>query len=214
MEQQFWQTRWETGKIAFHEGVPNEFLVSHLDALALEGEAHVFVPLCGMASDLDWLLERGHRVTGIEFNHGAIEAVFKRLSMTPEIVSSSVLTRFSHGRLTLWHGDFFLLSEGQVGSVDAVYDRAALVALPDDLRSRYAKRLPELTRRAPQLLISYAYDQNQTDGPPFSIPQQEINQLYGKTFSIRLLESADITGPLADRCVGKEQVWLLEAKTD
>lgn len=107
MEEQFWQDRWQTRKIAFHEARPNQFLVNHFDVLCLGREAHVFVPLCGKTNDLDWLLDRGHRVTGVEFNRRAIEDVFQRLSLTPSIEQVSGLTRYSVGKLTLWNGDFF-----------------------------------------------------------------------------------------------------------
>ncbi|MEM9332012.1 MAG: thiopurine S-methyltransferase [Pseudomonadota bacterium] len=212
MEEQFWQTRWNTGKIAFHEGAPNKFLITHFDVLEIDQGAHVFVPLCGKTSDLDWLYERGYRVTGIEFNRDAIEEVFERMSLIPDVEQKSGLTRFSSGRLTIWHGDFFLLPRGDVGTIDAVYDRAALVALPEDIRKEYAKYLVELTRNAPQLLISYSYDQSQTEGPPFSVPENTIRQLYGSNFNIERLESADIKGPLAARCSGKEQTWKLSMK--
>ena len=39
-----------------------------------------------------------------------------------------------------------------MGSVDAIYDRAALVALPDAMRRRYAKHLMGITQKVPQLL--------------------------------------------------------------
>ncbi|MEM6322210.1 MAG: thiopurine S-methyltransferase [Pseudomonadota bacterium] len=212
MEEQFWQTRWESGRIAFHEDAPNAFLVENSHVLGLDHSARIFLPLCGKARDLDWLLARGHDVIGIEFNRGAIEEVFHRLSLEPEIAQASGLTRFSHGKLTLWHGDFFALEKAALGHVDAVYDRAALVALPDDLRNAYAARLSELTSRAPQLLVSYDYDQSQTDGPPFSVPQETINRLYGSQYAIERLASGDITDPLAQRCSGQEQVWHLTAK--
>lgn len=212
MEEQFWHSRWETGRIGFHEGAPNALLVKHIDALSTDQAAHVFVPLCGKASDLDWLLARGHRVTGIEFNRGAIETVFERLSLTPEIDEVAGLTRFVGRHLTLWHGDFFQLGQDVLGAVDAVYDRAALVALPDELRPYYARHLLEVTDRAPQLLISYDYDQSQMGGPPFSVPGHMIEQYYGDRFEIELLADDAITGPLADRCSGQEQAWRLSAK--
>ncbi|MEM7465129.1 MAG: thiopurine S-methyltransferase [Pseudomonadota bacterium] len=212
MKEQFWQNRWESGRIAFHEGTPNEFLEMHLGDLALSPGSHVFVPLCGKAYDLDWLLEQGHRVTGIEFNRDAVEEVFERRSLFPVVKQHSGLRRLSSGQLTLWQGDFFSLQATDLGDVDAIYDRAALVALPDPLRKDYAIRLSELTKSAPQLLISFSYDQSQTEGPPFSVPEQAIRQLYGSTYDIDLLSSEEITGPLADRCVGQEQTWKLIPK--
>lgn len=209
MEEQFWQDRWATGRIGFHENAPNAFLTKHFNDLGLGLGAHVFVPLCGKTTDLDWLLAQGFRVTGVEFNRGAVEEVFDRLSLEPKIERRSGLTKFTHGALTLWHGDFFLMTKADLGRVDAVYDRAALVALPEPLRQEYASRLVQLSRGAPQLLISFDYDQSLTDGPPFSVPEQAIDQLYHGLFDMTLLSSAGLTGPLAARCSGLEQAWKL-----
>ena len=212
MEEQFWQSRWAAGRIGFHEPAPNRFLTGYLGQLALPPGSHVFVPLCGKALDLDWLLEQGHRVTGVEFNRDAVDEVFARRGLDPVVEPQDGATRLSGGALTLWHGDFFALQEADLGKVDAVYDRAALVALPEPLRSDYAARLTALTGAAPQLLISFAYDQSQTDGPPFSVPEAAIRQLHGGNYEIELLASADISGPLAERARGQEQIWRLTAK--
>ena len=210
MEEQFWQTRWAEGRIGFHEHAPNPFLTDHFDALALAPGSHIFVPLCGKTFDLDWLLERGHRVTGVEFNREAVDEVFERSSRVPEVEKGEGATRLSHGPLTLWQGDFFSLKPSDIGAVDAVYDRAALVALPKPLRRDYAARLAELTKGAPQLLISFSYDQSQTNGPPFSVPEAEIRGYYGDKYQIEMLDSKMISGQLAQRCDGEEQVWKLE----
>ncbi|MEM6634525.1 MAG: thiopurine S-methyltransferase [Pseudomonadota bacterium] len=209
MKEEFWQERWASGRMAFHEDAPNRFLRTHFSVLDVAPQSHVFVPLCGKSTDLDWILDQGHRVTGIEFNGAAVDAVFARRALIPQITRVSDLRRLSAGRLTLWQGDFFALNEIDLGPVDAVYDRAALVALPQNLREAYATRLPALTGTAQQLVVSYSYDQSQTDGPPFSVPEAEIRRFYADHFNVDLLASEDITGPLATRCAGKEQVWKL-----
>ena len=209
MEEQFWQDRWQTGRIGFHEAAANLFLTRNLAALDLPEGAHVFVPLCGKTVDIDWLLAQGVRVTGVEFNRGAVEAVFDRLSLTPEVTELGGLTKFAGGNLTLWQGDAFALTAADLGAVDAIYDRAALVALPQDMRARYARHLARVTGSAPQLLVSFDYDQSQADGPPFSVPEDEIATLYAGTYDVTLLQSAPITGRLAQRCAGQEQAWKL-----
>ncbi|MCH2163934.1 MAG: thiopurine S-methyltransferase [Marinovum sp.] len=212
MDEAFWQARWSEGRIGFHEPAPNSFLTAYFDTLGLSPGDHVFVPLCGKTRDIDWLLERGHRVSGIEFNREAVEAVFVRLGVTPEITADGDLTKFSASALTLWHGDFFKLTQDNLGSVNAVYDRAALVALPTDLRDAYAKSVPRLTNAAPQLLISFDYDQSQMSGPPFSVPEGTIREVYDETYTIDLVVSQVIDGPLGLRCSGREEAWLLHKR--
>lgn len=210
MEKAFWQSRWNEGRTAFHEGAPNRHLTRHFGALSLAPGSHVFVPLSGKSVDLDWLLAQGCRVSGIEFNREAVAEVFDRLGLLPEITETAGLTRYETGDLVLWVGDFFELTPQELGAVDAVYDRAALVALPAQKRQGYVTHLQILCPLKPQLLVSYDYDQAQTEGPPFSVPRDTIFELYADLYDIRQLESVDISGPLASRCTGKEQAWLLQ----
>lgn len=209
MEKAFWQNRWQEGKIGFHEGVPNQHLRSHFPDLSLKAGAHVFVPFCGKAVDLDWLLSKGFPVSGVEFNKEAVAEVFDRLSLVPEITEIRNLARYSSKGLVIWVGDFFELLSSDLGPVDAIYDRAALVALPSAMRERYARHLQSLCPSVPQLLVSFDYDQTQMDGPPFSVSKEHIHRLYDAAFEIEIIASADIAGPLAERCSGKEEAWLL-----
>ena len=98
----------------------------------------------------------------------------------------------------------------RITRIDAVYDRAALIALPPRSRNRYARHQFDLTGGAGQLLITLDYDQTQMDGPPFSVPEEEIGVLYGGRYRRELLASREITGPLSQRCSGNENAWLLE----
>ncbi|MEM8693353.1 MAG: thiopurine S-methyltransferase [Pseudomonadota bacterium] len=212
MEEQFWQSRWEEGRIAFHEAVPNRCLTQHLPDFSLRTGSQIFVPLCGKSVDLDWLLRQGHNVAGVEFNQGAVETVFERMALTPTVGENKGVRRFQSGRLTLWQGDLFALKAADIPKVDLIYDRAALVALPAEMRTRYGQHLVELSASAPHLLVSYTYDQSQMEGPPFSVSKSEIEVIYQDTHSLAELSRSAITGPLATRCSGGEHVWKLTPK--
>ncbi len=209
MEPTFWESRWREGKTAFHEGDVNLHLERHFPVLKLARGAHVFLPLCGKTVDIDWLLAQGCRVSGSELNAGAIEAVFERLGITPNIEQVRGLRRYSGPGLALWQGDFFELQTLDIGPVDAVYDRAALVAMPPSMRAGYAEHLRRLCGGLPQLLVTYDYDQTHMEGPPFAVPETDIRALYEDDFEINPLSSVDIYGSLADRCSGQEQSWFL-----
>ncbi|MEL6829297.1 MAG: thiopurine S-methyltransferase [Pseudomonadota bacterium] len=209
MDQEFWQERWRTNRIAFHEKKPHQFLREHLKSLDLRKGDTVFVPLCGKSCDIDWLLSQGLQVVGIELNQQAIESVFDRLELAPRLSELGNLFRYEAGGLVLYLGDFFDLSAEQIGKVHATYDRAALVALPEDMRPRYADHLASITERAPQLTIAYSYDQKQTPGPPFSVPARKIKRLYADAYHCVPLDSRLIQGPLATRCSGEENALLL-----
>ena len=107
-------------------------------------------------------------------------------------------------------GRVFELGDTSLGPVDAVYDRAALVALPAPMRKRYAAYLPELTGRAPQFLVTFIYDQSVIDGPPFSVEDKWVAAHYEPSFDLEIVETRDVEGGLKGVCPAKETAWLLK----
>ena len=211
MEPAFWHERWQLNQIAFHEGAVNDLLKSHFHRLGLAPGSRIFVPLCGKAVDLNWLLAQGHRLVGIELSQPAVKEVFDRLGLKPEVSKSGTLAHYGAKNIEIYVGDFFDLSAETLGQVDAVYDRAALVALPVEMRRLYTRHLMALTQAASQLLITLEYDQSQMAGPPFSVSGDEISAHYGDHYRPDLISSKAIDGPLAARCSGTENAWLLQA---
>jgi thiopurine S-methyltransferase len=169
----------------------------------------VFLPLCGKTLDIHWLLSKGHRVCGAELSPLAIEQLFVELGVTPEIVEIGPLSRYSAPGIDIFVGDIFKLARDTLGPIDAVYDRAALVALPETMRGRYAAHVVEITGRAPQLLISFDYDQSLIDGPPFSVDRTDVERLYAERYELTLLGSPDVEGGLKGKVAAREDVWLL-----
>lgn len=207
----FWQEKWDSNQIAFHEAQANPLLVNNFGSLSLKPGARVFLPLCGKTLDIDWLLGQGIYVLGIEFSEVAIRSVFERLEQDPRITElTGGLTQFSTTGLDLFQGDFFNLTTQMLGGVDAVYDRAALVAMPGDMRPAYCAHLKKLSALAPQLLVTLDYAPGQIDGPPFSVSPAEVETLYESAYRIEPLRDAPISGALAERCRGHERLWHLE----
>jgi thiopurine S-methyltransferase len=212
MEHGFWQQRWEKREIGFHEGVPNALLVKHFADLALPAGATVFLPLCGKTRDIHWLLSRGFRVVGAELSEIAVEQLFSELQVEPVKSAAGPLTRYSADSIAILQGDIFGVTADALGRVDLIYDRAALVALPQDMRTRYAAHIADVTRTAPQFLITFVYDQSKMDGPPFSVGSAEVRRLYESVYDLVLLERTDVAGGLKGKYAATEEVWHLRRK--
>ncbi|MBH0176695.1 MAG: thiopurine S-methyltransferase [Nitrospira sp.] len=210
MDASFWHQRWEKNEIGFHESKANPLLVTHFHELSIAKGRRVFVPLCGKTLDISWLLSRGYRVAGAELSQLAIEQLFIELGLQPEIEKVDSVERWSANNLDLFVGDIFTVSRRMLGQVDAVYDRAALVALPETMRQRYAAHLIEVTGKAPQLLISYEYDQSLKEGPPFSVSNEEVRRHYASTYSLTLVANTEVSGGLKGKVPAKEHVWVLK----
>lgn len=187
MEPEYWHDKWSNNEIGFHQAAPNRHLTRHIDCLALSTGDRIFLPLCGRAPEIDWLRQRGLHVLGVELEELAIRQLFAELQEDPLITQHGNLTRFSSDGLDLFVGDIFDLSADLLGQIDAVYDRAALVALPWAMRQRYSRCLQKLTDHAQQLVVTFIYDQYKMDGPPFSIDLDELQQHYAEHFSIQTL---------------------------
>lgn len=212
MDSSFWHQRWEKNEIGFHEGKPNPLLVKHFHELSVVKSRRIFVPLCGKTLDISWLLSRGYRVTGAELSQLAIEQLFMELGMQQEITTVNNVEQWSANNLDIFVGDIFALSGKMLGSVDAVYDRAALVAFPEDMRNRYTAHLMEIANKSPQLVISYEYDQSLMEGPPFSVSNEEVRRHYAATYDLTLIVSTEVAGGLKGKGPVKESVWLLKRR--
>jgi thiopurine S-methyltransferase len=216
MDHGFWLRRWEDGEIAFHEGDANRFLTRHCGRLALSEGSRVLLPLCGKTRDIAWLLSQGLRVVGVELSRLAVDRLFSELRVEPRIdgpgaVASGWL-RYHARDVEVLVGDMFALPRTLLGRVDAVFDRAALVALPSETRTRYTRLLTELTDGAQQLLVTYRYDQSLMEGPPFSVSRAELRQHYSERYDVTPVDRQEVPGGLKGTRPVWEEAWSLKPR--
>ncbi|MFD2229384.1 thiopurine S-methyltransferase [Alkalimarinus sediminis] len=209
MDASFWHQRWELGEIAFHEGEANSLLVKHFGLLNLAKGSRVFVPLCGKTQDIPWLLTQGYEVVGVELSEIAVKELFASLGIVPAISNVGSLIHYQGRNIDIFVGDIFDVTTGLIQPVDAIYDRAALVALPEDMRNQYTAHLINITMAAPQLIICFEYDQSVMPGPPFSVNAEEVMRHYESAYSWSLVESREVAGGLKGKADASEMVWVL-----
>ncbi|MCB1908023.1 MAG: thiopurine S-methyltransferase [Rhodocyclaceae bacterium] len=212
MDADFWHSKWHAGDTGFHEDQVNALLAAHFGRLGLAGGARVFLPLCGKTRDIAWLLERGIRVVGAELSPLAVGELFEGLGVVPEVAPVGSLQHHRAAGIDVFLGDIFDLDRERLGAVDAVYDRAALVALPPVMRARYAEHLLGISEAAPQLLVTFEYDQSQLEGPPFSVEEAEVRALYEARFALTSLARSEVEGGLKGKVEAHDRAWLLERR--
>jgi len=192
MDTTFWRERWQKKDIGFHQPAVHDLLRKHWAQLGLERGAQVFVPLCGKSLDMVWLAEQGHRVIGAELSEIAIDDFFAERGLVPAVRKVGNFVVKSAAAYELWCGDIFELPPDAVAGVAGVYDRAALVAFPADVQTRYAAKLKEvIAAGAPVLLITLDYDAERMTGPPFAAPRHQVDRLFADDYAITELESRD-----------------------
>ena len=194
MEADFWHDRWEKDLTGFHLDEVNPYLKENWSVLNLKPGARVFVPLCGKSLDLIWLAEQGFEVIGSELSPLAVQAFFSENNLTAERTPVDGLEYWKSENISLYCGDFFALTAQILGQIDAVYDRASLVALPPAMRQEYATKLTEITQSAPKLLVTLEYEQSKMDGPPFSVSEDEVKALYQANYQVKQLTAQDVLG--------------------
>lgn len=193
MQTGFWKERWERNEIAFHQEEVNPALRQYWSVLGVPPGAKVFVPLCGKSRDMRWLRHRGHPVLGIEIVELAVRDFYAENGLVPAISDVRPFRRYHADDIALLCGDFFCLVPEDLADVAAVYDRASLIAFAPSQRGSYAAKLAEiLPARVQMLLISMTYPQAEMQGPPFSVPEGEVRELYEEHFTVERLRQRDV----------------------
>jgi thiopurine S-methyltransferase len=212
MEIAYWQERWHSGAIGFHEGTPNALLVEFARFFA--HRQRVLVPLCGKSVDLAWLAQRGLLVTGVEVVRAAIDAFFVEQRLPPHKEKRGPFTAHVSRGVEIVEGDMFAMKPELIGTFDCAYDRAALIALAPMTRVKYVDTLRALLRPGARMLLeTISYDQRLTPGPPWSIDHALVRSLFRRGFVVEPLAErpAEIRSKLKEAGVkvAQDGVYLL-----
>lgn len=178
MDKDFWLERWEHQETAFHYDSVNPLLTRFLPEFHIKKNGHIFVPLCGKTGDMTWLHEQGYQITGVELSELAVQEYFQIRGVMPSVQQYGSIREFSMPNLRILQGDFFQLLPHLLGEVDLVYDRASMVALPEEMRSRYVTQLKKQCKQAELFLITYSFEVEPEAGPPFSIMPSQVADVY------------------------------------
>lgn len=213
MDAQFWIKAWEEGRTGFHRESYNEKLLEYFPPLKPQRGQSVLVPLCGKSKDMLWLNSQGLHVHGVELHTPAVKSFFSENHLSPvEEAVDEEFINYMYKNIVISCGNFFKLNAKD--RYDFIYDRASLVALPSFMRKEYARVVTESLRVGGKyLLIVYEYDQTKMEGPPFSIEDQEIYELYQDRFEIKLMENEapENEGPrFTELGIFYQKVFILE----
>lgn len=220
MDAGFWHDRWQNDQLGWHQTEINATLAKHWPALGVAPDAGVFVPLCGKSLDMRWLRERGHPIVGVELSPIAVRDFFAEAEIEPTRRPHGDLETFEGGGYTLHQGDFFALTPADLRGVGGVFDRGSLVALPPEMRARYAAHLTTiLPVGARVLLVTVAYAEGDMNGPPHSVPDAEVEARFADAFTLERIEHVGPQAP-PERFLERglkamtESVWRLERRSD
>ena len=208
MDIDFWLERWKNNETGFHQTTINPYLTYFYGEKGappeLREKLKVFVPLCGKSKDMLWLSQAGYKVFAVECSDSAVKAFFEEnaLNYKHAVHKQEVhkhegqdqhalhkhglyITSDQKSAIEIFQGDFFTLHKKDLEDVTDVFDRAALVALPPEMRKQYVEKMAEILKPGTRtLLVTLTYDQTQMDGPPFSVSEDNVTELYFDYFKI------------------------------
>lgn len=218
-DNQLWLQCWRDQCTDFHQNIVNPLLVRFWSSLELTYGSRVFVPLCGKSLDMIWLAQQGHDVIGVELSPVAVENFFRENGLTPTKQRQGQFTLWRDGKLSILCGDYFALTRDDIGPFDTVYDRAALTALPENIRGCYVGQLTKLVPKTAGIFLLTIEDaaEDATMSQAIGV-DEEIAALYSVGFEIDLayVESRfepDIESPSQTPTRAEYKVYRLSART-
>ena len=189
---EFWHGRWQSLKIGWHRKMFNDLLLKHWAKISAVENGNVLVPLCGKSLDMLWSAKQGYTVVGIDMVEQAVKTFFTENELEYESEDIGKHTKYSSQPFTIFHGNLLQLDAGLI-QADAWYDRAALIAINPSDRKDYVDQIRKQTKLgAVGLLITFAYPQEQMQGPPFALHDDHVSDLFSEGFELERLEKIDL----------------------
>ena len=213
-DREAWLARWREGRTRFHLDQVHPALMRYISQQP--SGARILVPLCGKSLDLGWLKDQGYNVVGVELAEQAVSELFEQLEVEPTRTPDGPFEIWESPGLSVYVGDIFELTADLAGTFDALWDRAALIALNPTDRTRYAPHVSSFLKKDSSVLLSVLlYDQQKMSGPPFSVTDDEIYRLYAACQSLEKLQSKNVTSrnPMfieAGLDTVTENLWLIK----
>lgn len=193
MELSFWESKWRKGNTGFHmeKGYPG--LEKYWGTISLDEKPVALVPLCGKSEDLLFLGSHCTKVVGVEISEIAVQEFLTEHNLEAGTSTFAGFTIYHIKNIEIWQGDFFKLPAHKLPRIDLIYDKAALNALPPDLRKSYSEKILELCSDQTKILLHLLeYPQEEMSGPPFSVSLKEAEERFGRQFSIEVLEKKQL----------------------
>jgi len=185
-----WLDRWKKGTTGWHRSDINPQLIENINQLAKTRPQKIFVPLCGASLDMKYLIDQGFHVVGVELSSIAIDRFFNENKIEHKVSKVEDFVLYQGKNIEIYCGDFFRLKKNYLYDVSCIYDRAALIALNPDLQKKYVRHLKDILPNSSKiLLLTMFYPQNEMEGPPFSVGDDNVEDLFSGSKEIKKISS-------------------------
>lgn len=187
-----WKNRWVVRNIGFHQSQHDGLLDAKEDEMFGGKTKSIFMPLCGKTFDIVWMYKKGHTVCGVEIAEQAIKEFFdeNEIDFDVETVENiGKLYKSKDGLLRLYVADLFDMSRELCGQYDLIWDRRSLVAINLIDHEKYRDLVLSMMKDdGTYYLSTVEYDPAVWPGPPHTISDKVVKDIYGNYCTIELLE--------------------------
>ncbi|MGH8816925.1 MAG: thiopurine S-methyltransferase, partial [Achromobacter pestifer] len=122
-----------------------------------------------------------------------VDQFFAENELRPVTQESVYGKHYVAGNIEIICGDIFKLDSQLLSHCVGVYDRAALVALPEPMRASYVTHVyGQLSPACRGLLITLDYPQEEMAGPPFSVVDTEVQAIFAGVSPAVIIDRRDI----------------------
>ncbi|HEX4086644.1 MAG TPA: methyltransferase domain-containing protein [Chthoniobacteraceae bacterium] len=162
-----WQARYEAEDTPWDQGEAHPSLVDYLKEGRFSGR--VLAPGCGLGYDVRAISTKENRVTGLDLAHAAMEKA----------------REFSKaGAEEFIAGDLFDLPGELRGVFDWVMEHTCFCAIEPQMREDYVRAVGEALKAGGRVFAIFYLNPGSETQPPFGVTVQELDELFGKKFSV------------------------------
>ncbi|XP_053394589.1 probable thiopurine S-methyltransferase [Mercenaria mercenaria] len=190
-----WVKRWAEGDTPFHQSTHDRFLDEREEEMFQGRKKSIFMPLCGKTFDILWMYRNGHTVCGVEIAEQPVKEFFEENEIDHEIQAVENignLYKSKDGRLKLYVADLFDMSREICGQYDVVWDRRSFQAINLVDHQQYRDLLVSLMKEDTLYYLgTVEYDPTVWPGPPHSLSDEVVRDVFGEYCIIELLEEKE-----------------------
>lgn len=198
-----WKECWNTPNVAFHNPNLNELFIKYHDKMLTRPGMRIFVPLCGKAVEMKWLVDQGHKVVGLEAAPVPCKAFFEENNIPYEIhemkgIHGEKYESLDHN-VVIYCCDFFLFSKDVCGEIDGIWDSGGLNSMDVEDRDKYIHRIRSLMGKGCVNLTEFVnFDKSIVD-ITWSMTKEELEREFGEGFTVEDITQMDAPKRLKDQ---------------
>lgn len=170
LDANFWNLRWETGRIGWDIGCASPPITEYMEHYENKNAA-ILIPGCGNAYEAEFLVEKGFaNITLIDIAEEAVKQLKVKFKDATQV--------------TILNEDFYL----HQGKYDLIIEQTFFCAQVMQRREEFVKKIHSLLNDSGKLVgVLFGVDFG-PEGPPFGGNETEYKKLFEPLFEINKLE--------------------------